>query len=301
MRALQALVKRNIRLFFKDKGMFFSSLITPIILLLLYVTFLADVYRNSLKNSLGEALTVSEKLINGCVGGQLVSSILAVSCITVAFCSNMLMVQDKANGVLRDLTVSPIKPSVCALGYYIASLTATLIVCYTAGTVCLGYLACVGWYLSVSDILLLVLDVFLLSMLGTALSSIVNFFLKTEGQISAVGTIVSAGYGFISGAYMPIASFGSGLQKIIFFWPGTYGTVLLRNHALHGTYEEMARVGFPPEAVTQIKNSIDCNIYFFGHRVEIPVMYAVLAGFAALLCGVYILMNAAKGKRAENI
>ena len=34
------LIKRNIKLFFKDKGRFFTSLITPAILLVLYVTFL---------------------------------------------------------------------------------------------------------------------------------------------------------------------------------------------------------------------------------------------------------------------
>ena len=37
------LTKRNIKLFFKDKGMFFTSLITPVILLVLYATFLAGI------------------------------------------------------------------------------------------------------------------------------------------------------------------------------------------------------------------------------------------------------------------
>ena len=40
----------------------------------------------------------------------------------------------------------------------------------------------------------------------------VSFPLTTQGQLSAVGTIVSAGYGFICGAYMPISNFDSGLQ-----------------------------------------------------------------------------------------
>ncbi|HBJ18379.1 MAG TPA: ABC transporter, partial [Clostridiales bacterium] len=41
MTGLLPLIKRNTKLFFKDRGMFFSSLITPMILLVLYVTFLA--------------------------------------------------------------------------------------------------------------------------------------------------------------------------------------------------------------------------------------------------------------------
>ena len=40
------LIKRNCKLYFKDKGMFFSSMITPVILLVLYITFLAKVYRD---------------------------------------------------------------------------------------------------------------------------------------------------------------------------------------------------------------------------------------------------------------
>ena len=40
---LGALTKRNVKLYFKDKGMFFSSLITPLILLVLYTTFLKNV------------------------------------------------------------------------------------------------------------------------------------------------------------------------------------------------------------------------------------------------------------------
>ena len=39
MKGLGALIKRNTKLYFNDKGMFFSSLITPIILLVLTVFF----------------------------------------------------------------------------------------------------------------------------------------------------------------------------------------------------------------------------------------------------------------------
>ncbi|MEI3129731.1 MAG: hypothetical protein V8S89_02390 [Oscillospiraceae bacterium] len=45
MTGLRALIRRNCKLFFKDKGMFITSLITPAVLLVLYTTFLAGVYR----------------------------------------------------------------------------------------------------------------------------------------------------------------------------------------------------------------------------------------------------------------
>ena len=79
------LIKRNIKLFFKDKGMFFTSLITPGILLILYATFLGNVYRDSFTSGLPDTLNISENIIEGLVGSQLISSILAVSCVTVVF------------------------------------------------------------------------------------------------------------------------------------------------------------------------------------------------------------------------
>lgn len=299
MKTVRVLVKRNTTLFFKDKAMFFTSLITPAILLVLYATFLGNVYRDAFVSVLPEGLEMAEKLVNGCVGSQLISSILAVSCVTVAFCSNMLMVQDKANGSLRDFTVSPVKRSVLAISYYFSTLISTLLICFIAAAVCLLYLAYVGWYMTVTDVLLLLLDVFLLVLFGTALSSIIGFFLSSQGQISAVGTIVSSGYGFVCGAYMPISQFSEGLQKALLFLPGTYGTSLVRNHAMRGALAEMSASGLPDEVVEAIRDSIDCNLYFFGTKVNITAMYAVLVGTVAVLIAVYIIMNACQARRKE--
>lgn len=299
MNVLYTLTKRNVKLFFKDKGMFFTSLVTPAILLVLYVTFLGNLYRDTFLSSIPEGIVISDRILNGLVGGQLVSSILAVSCITVAFCSNFLMVQDKANGTAKDLTISPIKSHTLSLSYYIATLISTILICTSALIICLIYLAFAGWYLSFLHVVLLFIDVFLLSFLGTAISSVINFFLSTQGQISAVGTIISAGYGFICGAYMPIYSFGTGLQRVVSLLPGTYGTSLLRNHAMQDVFSEMLNTGVPKEAVEGMRNSVDCNVFFFGNRVEISSMYIFISATVVCLVGIYILLNAFKAKKAR--
>ena len=298
MTGLYALVRRNTKLYFKDKGMFFTSLITPLILLVLYGTFLSNVYEEIFRDALEAAgATVPDKLIGGCVGGQLVSSLLAVSCVTVAFCSNLLMVQDKITGARQDLTIAPVKNSTLALGYYLSTLCSTLLICFITAGVCLGYLGLVGWYLTPGDAAAVFADVALLVLFGTALSSCVNFALSTNGQASAVGTIVSAGYGFVCGAYMPISQFSPGLQKVISFLPGTYGTSLLRNHALRGVFAEMETRGFPAEVVEAIRDSVDCNLYFFGNKVAVSTMYIVLTAAIAAAVGLYVLMNVLSGRK----
>lgn len=290
MTQLGALVRRNCKLFFKDKGMFFTSLITPAILLVLYVSFLENVYRSAFCSSLPAGFSTDASLINATVGGQLISSLLAVSCVTVAFCSNLLMVQDKITGARKDLTMTPVTSSTMALGYFMAAFLTTLLICGVALALGLAYLAAVGWYLSVIDVCLLCVDMILLVLFGTALSSLIHHGLSTQGQASAVGTIVSSGYGFICGAYMPISNFGVGLQRVLSFLPGTYGTSLLRNHALAGVYREMKNKGFPAEVVEGIKDSIDCNLYFFEHQVKPIHMFWILAGSVLVLTAAYVLL-----------
>ncbi len=299
MSIISSLIRRNTKMFFKDKGLLFTSLITPMILLVLYATFLGNLYEDSFRqilNAIAPNIKVSDSLINGCVGGQLFSSLLAVSTVTVTFCSNMLMVQDKVNGSINDITITPVKGSYLAVGYYTATFITTLIICLIATISCLIYISFIGWYLNFTDILLILLDVFILVMFGTALSSIINYFLSSQGQISAVGSIVSSCYGFICGAYMPISQFSSWLQNLVAFLPGTYGTSLLRNHSLRGVFAEMEGLGIPEKAIDGVKDSIDCNIYFFDNKVPISTMYLYLVGITLTLVGIYVLMNLRKRK-----
>lgn len=296
MKQISALVRRNSKLFFKDKGMFFTAMITPCILLVLYATFLGNLYRDTFTQNLPSFVSLSQSVLDGLVGGQLISSLLAVSCITVAFCSNILMVQDKANGSIKDLRISPVKSSALSVSYYLASLFSTLLICLVAAAVSLAYVAIVGWYMTAADVLYLLLDIVVLVLFGTALSSVIHFFLSTQGQIAAVGSIVSAGYGFICGAYMPIANFGEGLQKVVSFLPGTYGTSLVRNHAMRGAFQQMVEEGVPQEVVDSIKASLDLYPKLLDKTVEIPQMYLILGGSVVVLMAIYLILNMCKKK-----
>lgn len=292
MRTILALLNRNRKLFFRDKGMLFSSLITPVILIVLYATFLANVYKDSFQASLPEMVSVSEKLIDGTVAAQLAAALLAVSCVTVTFCVNLTMIQDRASGVRKDFNVSPVRKPVIYLGYFFSTVGNSLMVNFLALALCLGYVRMKGWYLSAGDVLWLLLDVVILVLFGCVLSSIVCYPLKTQGQMSAVGTIVSAGYGFICGAYMPVSNFGEGLQKVLSYLPGTYGTSLLKNHMLRGIFAEMADNGFPEEVITAIGDSLDCNPVLGETVVSPRGMLIIMLGSIVVLGGIYLGMTA---------
>ncbi len=296
MTKIMILVKRNIKMFFRDKALFFTALITPLILLVLYSTFLGNVFRDSFVSML-EGTPAKDAAIDGLVGAQLVSSLLATSCITVAFCSNMLMVQDKVTGANGDFLITPVRPWQTAAAYFTASLFSTLIIAFFAIGLGFIYLAIQGWYLSALDALLVILDSFMLTVFGTGLSSIINSFLSSQGQISAVGSIVSSCYGFICGAYMPISQFSEGLRKTLTCMPGTYATSLLRNHTMRGAVEELRAEGVPEFNIDLIKEMTDMEIDFFGSTVPEWTMLLIVSSAAILASLAYVLLCVVRGKR----
>jgi len=301
MKQTMIFTRRNIKLFFKDKGMFFTSLITPMILLLLYSTFLGNLYELAFTDAFAtvEGLSVDDSIVGGAVAGQLVSSLLAVCCITVPFCANMVMVQDKITGAARDFSMTPVKSHRLAFGYYGATLCVSYIICLAAMGLGFVYIGAKGWYLSFADVAGMVIDVTLLVMFGTALSSVINYFLSSQGQISAVGSIVSAGYGFICGAYIPISQFGEGLQKVVSLFPGTYGTALLRTHAMGGAFEEMLDAGVPGEMIDALRSTVDCEITALNHSFTTGEMFAVISGWALLAVAAYVVINMIGSKKKK--
>lgn len=98
---------------------------------------------------------------------------------------------------------------------------------------------------------------------------------------------------------MPISQFSEGLQKIISFLPGTYGTSLVRHHATCGVFREMNNEGYPKEIITAFKDSIDSNLYFFDNEVSVSIKYAILSGTTLILIVAYILLNVIKSKNTN--
>ena len=75
------------------------------------------------------------------------------------------------------------------------------------------------------------------------------------------------------------------------------GTSLLRNHALRGVFEEMDAQGFPPRIVEAIRDSVDCNPYFFGDKVESGSMYLIVIAAVIFAVALYVAMNMLPGKK----
>ena len=298
MKNLGALVKRNIKLFFKDRALFFVAMISPMVLLVLFVSFLGSVYKGTFTDiftSMG--VSVEEGLLSGAVMTYLVASLLSVSCVTVAFCCNVMSIQDKINGVAEDFKATPVKKATLAMSYFVATFLVSVLICLIILGLALVVLAMMGQFnFSFGEVMLSVLDVVILSLFGTVLSSIICHFCSSQAQMGAITGIISSCYGFLCGAYMPISQFAAGIRGIISVLPGTFGTSLLKNHLLSGSLAKMAEGGVPGEAVDGIRSAFDLKLEAFGGNIEQTTMYLVLMIAIVVLSVVFVVLSTRKKK-----
>lgn len=292
--SLYYLSKRNVILYFKDKMTFFVSLITPMILLILFVTFLNDTYKDSI-NNIFSSVSIDNKLIDAFTGGWLFSSVLSTSTLTVAFCSG-IMVIDKINNVDIDFKITPVKPFILKLSYVLSNLISTLIIAFILLIIGMIYLAFIGFYLSAIDILLIITNIILSSLFATLLANIIWTFTRSSGAMSGICTLVSALYGFICGAYMPINSMGKHFQYITSFIPGTYSTIIFRKTFLNGVLNKMGETA-PSIMIDEVAKAFDVKFYFFDFELNLQILFILSISFIVILFIILLIVSLLRDKK----
>lgn len=298
---LCALVQRNIKCYFKDKFLFFVSLITPMILLVLFVTFLRSVYMQSFDGIFEQFGFVPEdnRVVEGLAGSWLLSSILAVCSVTVAVCSNAVMIQDKIEGSVNDLNVSPVKGTTLSISYFIANFIVTMIVMLAVTAIGFVYLAIVGWYISALEVLLIIVDIICCVLFGALFAGVVESFISSQGGLSSFSTLISSMYGFICGAYMPLSQFAEGMRNFICVLPGTYSVGIVRKHFMSGYVEKLGEMGLSEYGQKALMDGFDGNLYVGGTQIPIWAMYTILLGTCAILLAVYVAIVLIKNRKKK--
>lgn len=293
MKTFWSLVQRNIKLFFKDRALFFVAMISPVVLLVLFVTFLGSTYKNTFLNIISEfGASVQDGVVDGAVVAYLFSALLSVSCVTVAFCCNVMSIQDKINGVKNDFEVTPVKKTTIAFSYLVATFIVSMIICLIIFAILLIVTSTMGqFYFSFSNICFSLLIIAALCLFGAILSSIVCHFCSTQSLLGAITGIVSSCYGFLCGAYMPISQFSSGISNFISILPGTFGTSLLKNRLLSGYLAEMSSEGVPGGALDAIRHGFDLKLSFSGNEISINLMTIVLAATIIISLALFVILN----------
>ena len=274
--ALKVLIKRNIKLYMRDRMTVFFSVLAPLIILLIYILFLGNLQVDMITEAVGEG-TIARADVQALINNWMIAGVMGVSCITCSINTNIVMVRDRANGNLNDMLSSPVKKWVIFASYVISCFLLTLCICAIVLAVSLVYLAIVGgFYLSFVDILAII-GITLLSIISSAsFTAFISMFIKSVNSLAALNGILSTAVGFLIGAYLPFAMLPSVMQYIACFVPGTYSVGLYKDYFLRGILAHIENTAINPSVIEEIRQQYSLQLDFFGHQVNTGHMVLAL-------------------------
>ena len=244
MRGILGFIKRNVLLFFKDWQSILFSLLTSIIVLVLYLLFLKGTFVSAIQSAMeqypGLASMVPQKDIDMFANLFLLSGILGSAMISVPFSCITVVVKDRANKVDYDILATPMKREQIILAYFISAvLTSILLNSIILAVGLIGIRMQGNMYLNISQVVKAFSVVALGSISASAIFMIVVLFFKTVSACEAFFGILSAASGFVIGAYIPISQFSNEVQTVCNLFPASQITIMLRNILLNGLLEHV--------------------------------------------------------------
>ena len=244
MRGILGFIKRNVLLFFKDWQSILFSLLTSIIVLVLYLLFLKGTFVSAIQSAMeqypGLASMVPQKDIAMFANLFLLSGILGSAMISVPFSCITVLVKDRANKVDYDILATPMKREQIILAYFISAvLTSILLNSIILAVGLIGIRMQGNMYLNISQVIKAFSIVALGSISASAIFMIVVLFFKTVSACEAFFGILSAASGFVIGAYIPISQFSNEVQTVCNLFPASQITIMLRNILLNGLLEHI--------------------------------------------------------------
>ena len=244
MRGTLGFIKRNVLLFFKDWQSILFSLLTSIIVLVLYLLFLKGTFVSAIQSAMeqypGLASMVPQKDIDMFANLFLLSGILGSAMISVPFSCITVLVKDRANKVDYDILATPMKREQIILAYFISAvLTSILLNSIILAVGLIGIRMQGNMYLNISQVVKAFSVVALGSISASAIFMIVVLFFKTVSACEAFFGILSAASGFVIGAYIPISQFSNEVQTVCNLFPASQITIMLRNILLNGLLDHI--------------------------------------------------------------
>lgn len=288
MREIIYLVKRNVRLFVRDYGAVFFSVLSMLIVLALMVVFLGSMNSENLVDMLaefgGERDTLAdEKNASYLIQVWTLSGILLVNAVTVTLTVMGNMVEDEIKNRLASFYTAPISRIKISLGYIFSAWFIGVFMCMLTLVVGEIYmLLCNHPLLSPTDWLKLFLMVVLNVFVYACIAYLLALFVHSAGAWSGLLTVIGTLIGFVGAIYLPMSMLPKGVAKVLKCLPMLHGAAMMREVC---TEDAIAKTfaGLPEMAGDVFREQMGICVIINGKEVSLwqQVCFLMFCGIMA--------------------
>ena len=278
---MSVLIRRNLRIFFRDKSAVFFSLLAVFIIIALYAVFLGDVWLNgSMKDIKNADVLMSTWLVAG---------LLAVASVTTTMGAFGIMIDDKVRKIDKDFYSSPMKRNRITGGYIGSAFLIGVIMSLITVLVSEIYIVLNGGELITPIALLkVILLVFLTTMTNTSIVCFIVSFFKSSNAFSTASTIIGTLIGFLTGIYLPIGVLPESVQTVIKVFPVSHAAALFRQVLMEDSMQT-AFAEIPTSYLKDFKEYMGVTFHFGSYEVLPWLSILILVFTAAVFYGLSIL------------
>jgi len=280
---------RNLKIYFRDKGAIFFSLLSMLIVIGLMMFFLGDMNVESVTELLAQFPNrdngADEKNAELLILSWTCAGILSINAVTVTLAAYSVMIKDRVSGKINSFYTSPVNRLTIAGGYVVAAWIASVCVCVLtlALTEVYGMIRGLaafsfGTHLELLGMIMVNSFTYAALMYGMALIA------KTEGAWSGIGTVIGTLVGFLGGIYIPIGALSEAVSAIMKVTPIIYGTAMFRDimtkDILNTTFQ-----GIPNEIVSEYCEVMGIRLTVLEREIGVAEEWLIL-----LTCGIIFLI-----------
>ncbi|NMA06608.1 MAG: ATP-binding cassette domain-containing protein [Ruminococcaceae bacterium] len=211
MSAINALYKRNSRLFLRDRMTLFFSFLSALILVALYFLFIAKLYTESMSSlssgSSGFSLDANSK--NFIVYLQMMAGVLVLNSISLAMGVFSIIAKDFENRKVDSFLLTPVKPYKLVLAYFFTGLIVSFFinaVTWIITVFIIGFAT--GFWILIPTFLSCMLVLFISSIISCSMMLLVVTLTKSSTAIGVINGVLGSFMGFLCGIYIPYYNLG---------------------------------------------------------------------------------------------
>jgi len=279
-------MKRNFKLFFRDRSAVFFSLLAVFIIIALYAVFLGSVWLDdSMKN-----IQHTDVLMNS----WLVAGLLAVASVTTTMGAFGVMIDDKVKKISKDFLSSPIKRSSIVSGYIGSAFFIGVIMSLVTAVIAQIYIVLGGGdWLSPAACVKVFSLVLLSTITNTSMVYFIVSFFKSHSAFGTASTIIGTLIGFLTGIYLPIGALPESVQTVIKVFPVSHAASLFRQVLMEEPLQNSFK-GIPASYLDEFKEYMGVTFRLGDYEITPWASILILAVTAVVFYSLSNLNNSGK-------